>query len=165
MPKRGHTSGGAGRRRGSQGGAKRRKNYIDIDFSNFADFADKLDRMGADLQKVFGDAMERAAETVQNDVHNAVQAANLPAGGKYSDGQTDASVIDDVSVKWSGMVGEVGLGFDKTKPGAGGFLTTGTPFMQPDDALADLFMSKRYARTINDQITEDLQKALDDLGR
>ncbi len=165
MPKRGHTSGGEGRRRWSQGGAKRRKNYIDIDFSNFADFAEKLDKLNADLKTVFGDAMEHAAETVQNDVTDAVAAANLPAGGRFSNGETADSIIRDFSVKWSGSVGEVGLGFDKTKPGAGGFLTTGTPFMQPDAALADLFMSKRYARTINEQITEDLQKALDELGR
>ena len=164
MASRGHTGGGANRRRWSQGGAKRRKNYIDIDFSNFSDFAEQLDRLGADLKEVFGDAMEQAAKQVQSDVHEAVQNGNLPAGGKYSDGDTEASIIEDTSVKWSGAVGEVGLGFDKTKPGSGGFLTTGTPFMQPDTALADLFMSKRYARTINEQITKDLQKALDELG-
>ena len=38
---RGHTGGGAGRRY-SQGGAKRRKNFINIDFSAFERYAEKL---------------------------------------------------------------------------------------------------------------------------
>lgn len=164
MATRGHTSGGAGRRRYSAGGSKRRKNYIDVDFSNFADFAEKLDQLNADIKDIFGEAMEDAAQIVQADVSSAVSSANLPAGGRYSDGDTAASVISSPEVKWSGSVGEVGLGFDKTKPGAGGFLTTGTPFMHPDYKLQDIFMTKKYARKITDRITERLQKALDELG-
>ena len=60
----------------NKGGAKRRKNYIDVDFSNFADFAEKLDRLNADLKQIFGDAMERAAERVQEDTREAVEASN-----------------------------------------------------------------------------------------
>ena len=109
----------------NRGGAKRRKNYISIDFSNFAEYAEKLDRLNADLKKIFGDAMEDAAKQVQEDTRKAVDNANLPAGGNYSDGETKASIIRDVTPKWSGSLGEVKLGFDKTKPGAGGFLITG----------------------------------------
>lgn len=151
-------------KRWSKGGSKRRKNFIDIDFSNFADFAEKLDKLNADLTKIFGDAMEQAAETVQDDVRDAVAAANLPAGGNYSIGKTEASIITDLSVKWSGSLGEVGLGFDKTQPGAGGFLITGTPRMHPDYKLVDIFRSKKYVKKINEQITQELQDALDELG-
>ena len=148
----------------NKGGAKRRKNYIDVDFSNFADFAEKLDRLNADLKQIFGDAMERAAERVQEDTREAVEASNLPAGGNYSTGDTASSIIRDTKVKWSGSLGEVHLGFDKSKPGAGGFLITGTPKMAPDAALAEMYSGRKYQRQINKKIEEHLQKALDELG-
>lgn len=148
----------------NRGGAKRRKNYIAVDFSAFAEYAEKLDRLGADLKDVIGDAMEEAAKQVQEDTADAVESANLPAGGQYSDGETRASIVRDVTPKWSGSVGEVHLGFDKSKPGAGGFLITGTPKMAPDAALAEMYSGKKYQRQINKMIEEHLQKALDELG-
>lgn len=148
----------------NRGGAKRRKNYISIDFSNFAEYAEKLDRLNADLKKIFGDAMEDAAKQVQEDTRKAVDNANLPAGGNYSDGETKASIIRDVTPKWSGSLGEVKLGFDKTKPGAGGFLITGTPKMAPDAPLAEMYSGRKYQRQIQKKIEESLQKELDKLG-
>ena len=148
----------------NRGGAKRRKNYISIDFSNFAEYAEKLDRLNADLKKIFGDAMEDAAKQVQEDTRKAVDNANLPAGGIYSDGETKASIIRDVTPKWSGSLGEVKLGFDKTKPGAGGFLITGTPKMAPDAPLAEMYSGRKYQRQIQKKIEESLQKELDKLG-
>lgn len=148
----------------NRGGAKRRKNYIAVDFSAFAEYAEKLDRLGADLKDVIGDAMEEAAKQVQEDTADAVESANLPAGGQYSDGETRASIVRDVTPKWSGSVGEVHLGFDKSKPGAGGFLITGTPKMAPDAALAEMYSGRKYQRQINKMIEERLQKALDELG-
>ncbi len=148
----------------NRGGAKRRKNYISIDFSNFAEYAEKLDRLNADLKKIFGDAMEDAAKQVQEDTRKAVDNANLPAGGNYSDGETKASIIRDVTPKWSGSLGEVKLGFDKTKPGAGGFLITGTPKMAPDAPLAEMYSGRKYQRQIQKKIEQSLQKELDKLG-
>lgn len=148
----------------NRGGAKRRKNYIAVDFSAFAEYAEKLDRLGADLKDIIGDAMEEAAKQVQEDTADAVESANLPAGGQYSDGETRASIVRDVTPKWSGSVGEVHLGFDKSKPGAGGFLITGTPKMAPDAALAEMYSGRKYQRQINKMIEEHLQKALDELG-
>ena len=139
-----------------------RKNYIDIDFSAFAEYAERLDELGADLQKVFADAMEQAAETVEWDTVDAIAAGNLPAGGQYSKGATSASIIHNAKVEWSGMVGEIGLGFDKTKPGSGGWLITCTPKMSPDYALEDIYGRKKYERQIRQQIEESLQDALDD---
>lgn len=148
----------------NRGGAKRRKNYISINFSNFAEYAEKLDRLNADLKKIFGDAMEDAAKQVQEDTRKAVDNAYLPAGGIYSDGETKASIIRDITPKWSGSLGEVKLGFDKTKPGAGGFLITGTPKMAPDAPLAEMYSGRKYQRQIQKKIEQSLQKELDKLG-
>lgn len=148
----------------NKGGKLSRKKMLSIDFSAFEDLAEKLDNIGADLPKVIGDVMEEVGAEVQADTLAALDHANLPAGGAYSGGDTAASVIDDVSVKKSGSILEVNLGFDKRKPGAGGFLITGTPKMQPDRALADIYANKKYERQVTNAIKKALQKELDRLG-
>lgn len=162
MAKRGHTGGATGKRRYSQGGAKRRKNFINIDFSAFERYAEKLEDLGADLVPVFTEAMEKAGKKVAEDTGTAVQAANLPATGNYSRGATRESIINDPRVSWSGDLGTLPLGFDKTKPGAGGWLITGTPFMRPDYALEKIYGSKSYERQIKTEIEQSLQKAIDE---
>lgn len=134
-----------------------RKRMIDINFACFGDYAEKLDNLGASLQEAFSKAMEQAAETVQEDTIEAMAKGNLPAGGKYSQGDTEAAIIRDAKVVWHGSVGEIDLGFDKTKPGAGGFLITGTPKMQPNRALEDIYGRKKYERDLKKDIEEVLQ--------
>lgn len=138
-----------------------RKSYITIDYSAFSDLAEELDKLGADLKKIFNEALEKAAEKVQEDTKQATANANLPAGGKYSQGDTIASIVPKPKVEWSGMQAEIGLGFDKTKSGAGGFLITGTPKMQPDKALEKIYGRKTYEKQINKMIEETLQRELD----
>lgn len=139
----------------------KRKSMISIDFSNFSDYAEKLDNLGADLKEIFTDAMEQSAETVQFDTIDAMAKGNLPAGGKYSQGDTEASIIRDAKVVWHGSLGEIGLGFDKTRPGAGGFLITGTPKMQPNRALEDIYGRKKYENQLKKDIEEVLQDEID----
>ena len=139
----------------------KRKSMLSIDFSNFSDYAERLDELGADLKKVFADAMEQAAETVQEDTLEALESAYLPADGIYSKGITKQQVITNAKVEWSGYVGEIGLGFDKSKPGAGGFLITGTPRMQPDYKLEDIYGRKKYENQIKKDIEEVLQAEID----
>ena len=134
-----------------------RKRMIDINFACFGDYAEKLDNLGASLQEAFSKAMEQAAETVQEDTIEAMAKGNLPAGGKYSQGDTEAAIIRDAKVVWHGSVCEIGLGFDKTRPGAGGFLITGTPKMQPNRALEDIYGRKKYERDLKKDIEEVLQ--------
>ena len=116
------------------------KNKISIDFKAFSDYAERIDTLGGSLKEVFTKALEKAAETIQEDTLVALDKGNLPAGGKYSRGDTADSVIDDLDVTWSGSLGEISVGFDKTKPGAGGWLITGTPRMAPDKALNQIYL-------------------------
>lgn len=140
----------------------RRKNSLNIDFSVFSDYAEQLDKMGADLQKIFTDVMEQEGETVAEDTKDAVQSAYLPAKGKYSSGDTEDSIIMHPKVHWSGTLGEIGLGFDKTKKGAGGFLITGTPKMQPDYELEKIYGRKTYERRMVRDIMDYLMAEIED---
>lgn len=145
----------------TKGGKYARNKNLYIDFSQFEEYGEKLDRLGVDLKSAVSNAMESAADKVQEDVREALESQNLPAKGKYSQGDTDKSVIDNPQVEWSGLTGEIKLGFDKAKPGAGGFLITGTPKMQPDKKLANIFQSKKYKSDITKHIKEELQKVID----
>ena len=43
--------------KGNKGGAKSRKNAIWVDFNGFADLAEQLDMLGADLHEIFQEVM------------------------------------------------------------------------------------------------------------
>ena len=148
----------------NKGGSMSRKNMISIDWSNFEEYAEKIEALEGDLKSVFSKAMQEAAEKVQQDTRAAIEAANLPAGGKYSSGDTKESIITDLIPNWEGSVVEVGLGFDKTKRGAGGWLITGTPKMRPDYALEKIYGTKRYENEIKKTIEKALQRQIDALG-
>lgn len=145
----------------TKGGALSRKRMLDIDFSNFEEYAEKLDLLGANLKSVFSKAMEEAAEKVQQDTIAALEDVNLPASGIYSAGDTKESVIVDPKTRWEGNLGEIPLGFDKTRKGAGGFLITGTPKMKPDYALEKIYGTRRYENQLKKQIEKALQKEID----
>lgn len=138
------------------------RNSLKIDFSVFSDFAAELDKLGADLKEIFTDVMEQEAETVAEDTKEAVGRANLPANGIYSTGDTESSIVMQPRVEWSGELGEIGLGFDKSKPGAGGFLITGTPRMQPDYKLEDIYARKSYEKKMVGDIMDYLGAEIDD---
>lgn len=138
------------------------RNSLKIEFSVFEDFAAELDKLGADLKSIFTDVMEQEAETVAEDTKEAVESANLPAHGAYSTGDTAKSIVMNPQVEWSGELGEIGLGFDKTQPGAGGFLITGTPKMQPDYKLEDIYARKSYQNRMVRDIMDYLSAEIDD---
>ena len=136
------------------------KKMLSVDFSNFSNYAEKLENLGADLQDIFGRVMQEAAEEIQDETRAALADGNLPAHGKYSQGDTLNSVISDTNVTWHGYIGEVNLGFDKTKKGSGGFLITGTPKMKPDYKLQEIFQTKKYENKIKKEIEETLQNEI-----
>lgn len=133
-----------------------------IDFSNFEEIAKKLESMDMDIRDAVDEAINEVAKEVQDEVREAIQPPNLPAGGKYSkDKDTESSIIDNPQVVWSGMIGEVDLGFDKSKPGAGGFLISGTPKMQPAAKLAKIFTSRKYLSDFKKKIEEALHRVIE----
>lgn len=147
----------------NRGGAKSRNQSFYIDFQNFAEYAERLESLGEDIERIFSEAMQEAAEKVQRDTIAAIASANLPAGGKYSRGETEKSVITDVTPQKQGSFIEVNLGFDKTVYGAGGFLITGTPKMRPDWALEDIYSRKKYAAEIKKKIELYLQDEIEQI--
>lgn len=142
-------------------GGKYRRNQFGLDFSQFEELAEELDGLGADLQKIFDDVMEQTAENVQYDVDEAMDSKNLPAKGQYSRGFTRKAIDKNPKPRWSGTFGEVGYGFNKDKPNAGSWLITGTPRMQPNYKLEDIFTRKKYKKQLVKDIMEYLNDAIE----
>ena len=133
-----------------------KKNTLNLELSGFNEIVTKLEGMNGNVHKVVTDALMQAAETIEEDTHDAVKKSNLPAKGKYSTGDTEKAIAKP-SVTWSGTVAEVGVGFDYSKNGAGGFLITGTPRMQPDRELQKMYKQKKYMKAIQQDMEEVVQ--------
>lgn len=114
----------------------------------------RLEHEGA--KTVIEKAMIEAEQRVQMDTHLAITFSNLPAHGKYSTGKTSEAIHDSVPPTWEGGVAWVPVGFDFNKPGAGGYLISGTPRMKPDVALQKIYRTKGYMQEIQKQIFEQL---------
>ena len=133
------------------------KNLLKLDVSGFEEYIQKLEKLEADIKPIVSDALNQAGETVTDDTFDAVSDSNLPRGGEYSTGKTRESIIKNPRVKCSGTTAEIGVGFDFNKPGAGGYLITGTPRMAPEKALNRIYKSKKYMKDIQKDMIDIFQ--------
>ena len=143
----------------------KRKAMLSIDFSAFSDYAEKLDELGANLEEIFCEIMEDNAEEVQTLTVEAVQNKFLPAKGKFRrlPSKTIASINRNPKASVMGSIIEVPLGFDKSMPGAGGWLITGTPKMAPDYELQKIYSRKSYERELVNRMMQDFQNRIDEI--
>lgn len=133
------------------------RNMFKLDTTGFIWLIKRLEGLNGDVQTAVTDALEQAGEKVTEDTHEAVSPPNLPRGGKYSHGDTEASIVTP-QVTWiGGTTAEMPVGFDFAKPGAGGYLITGTPKMRPDMALQKIYRRKKYMRDIQQDMAEVVQ--------
>lgn len=134
-----------------------KRNTLNLELKGFEELVTKLEGLNGNVKKVVTDALEQAAETIEEDTKDAVKKSNLPAKGIYSTGETEKAIVSP-SVVWSGTTAEVGVGFDYGRSGAGGFLITGTPRMQPDRELQKMYKQKKYMKAIQ----QDMQDVVED---
>lgn len=139
-----------------------RRKLFNLNYSQFNDLLTELDGLGGDLKPVITDALEQAAETVEEDTKEAMAKANLPAGGKYSTGETEKAIVENAKVEWSGTIAEIGIGFDFGKPGAAGYLITGTPRMKPNYELRKIYKQRKYLNAIQRDMTDIVMDAIRD---
>ena len=139
------------------------RTILKLDTSQFDQMLRRLEKMGGDAKSAVSLALNKASEKISNDTLKALEKENLPAKGKYSQGATKESVIQNPTVEWDGMVGWIPVGFDFSKEGSGGFLISGTPDMAPDANLRKIYKGKKYMTEVQemiqgviwDQITEE----------
>lgn len=146
------------------------RNTMSLDLKGFNELLTKLDGLGGDLKKAVTEALDEAGKKIGEDTAQAVQKSNLPAGGKFSQGDTADTVVMNPKVEWSGDEASIGVGFDFSKKGAGGFLIKGyyqnyhgTPrHMAPQKDLNAMYTGKGYMKQIQNDMKKVVVKAIDE---
>ena len=144
------------------------RNTMSLDMKGFNELLTKLDEAGGDLKKVVTEALNEAGAKIGEDTATAVQKSNLPARGKFSQGDTAETVVMNPKVEWSGDEAAIGVGFDFGKKGAGGFLIKGyyqnyhgTPrHMAPQPQLNAMYTGKGYMKQIQNDMKKVVMKEL-----
>lgn len=138
------------------------RNTLRFDGFLFDEYIKKMESLEADVKPIIEDALVQAGETIGDDTADAVQKKYLPAKGKYSNGDTERSIIRTPKVEWRATTAEMGVGFDYSKPGAGGYLINGSPRRPPDAKLKSMYTGKRYMKKINEDIASLLAEAVEE---
>nr|DAD71181.1 MAG TPA: hypothetical protein [Siphoviridae sp. ctkyH28] len=145
--------------------AKKKKNGFDA--SVLEKYAERLEEAGghAAIERATQAAMITAKMEVNKDIRSAVQPGNLPAGGKYSHGDTAKSIDTTTAVEWEGNIASLHLGFDMDKSGLTSiFLMYGTPKMQPAQGLREAVYGENTRRRVRKAMEEAIEKVLERLG-
>lgn len=127
---------------------------FELDTKAFDRILDEIEKVNGRVDRVIESVLSDAAKQIQSDTLEAAQKPNYPAGGRYSGGQTRESIATQTTVDWEGMVATIPVGFDFSKPGAGGFLISGTPMMPPVPQLRRIYKQKSYMAGINKGMQE-----------
>ena len=122
---------------------------FELDTKAFDRILDEIEKAEGSVERVIDSVLSSAAKQIQADTLEAAQRPNYPAGGRYSQGDTRESIVTQTSVDWEGLIASVPVGFDFAKPGAGGFLISGTPMMPPVPALRRIYKDKGYMAGIS----------------
>lgn len=130
------------------------RNTLKLSTAGFDGLLKRLDSLGGDVRKAVDEALTKASHTITVSTENALAAQNLPAQGKYSKDTTREQIIRDAQVRWEGDTAWIPVGFDFSKPGAGGYLITGTPRMKPDYELNRIYKQKKYMNLIQKGMEE-----------
>ena len=130
-------------------------NKMKLEIYGFEEMITKLDAVGANVKDFVTESLEAVGEDVGVQTKEAL--TNLPAGGKYSTGDTEASVVTNPKVEWQGSVASIGMGFDYMKPGAGGFLISGTPRMRPVQGLVSIYKRKTFWKKMGEGLQDSFE--------
>lgn len=134
-----------------------KRNTLRLDLSGFEEMIVKLDSLNGDVKGAVTDALQQVSETIHDDTVDALADEYMPRQGTYSTGRTKTTVVAP-KVEWSGTLAVAPVGFDYGEKGAGGFLISGTPRMQPNRKLEQIYTRKKYMR----QLQEDMQDVISD---
>ena len=133
------------------------RNRIGLQFNGWEDYIAKLDELGGSqaMKKGVEEALIESKKHVNPLIEKSM--SKLPAGGRYSTGNTKKSIDNENKVEWVGMTGEIKIGFDFSKSGLKSiFLMYGTPKMKPVSGLK----SAIYGTKTQKEIAEIQEKVL-----
>lgn len=143
----------------------RRKNGFDI--TALEKYADQLQEAGgmAAVKRAVQGGMLATKKQVNAEVTTAMQSGNLPAGGKYSTGDTMQHLNEEMTVEWEGNMARLKLGFNMEGGGITSiFLMYGTPRHAPASGLREAL--KEHPKKISKKKMQEVcVKILERLGK
>ena len=143
----------------------RRKNGFDI--TALEKYADQLQEAGgmAAVKRAVQGGMLATKKQVNAEVTTAMQSGNLPAGGKYSTGDTMGHLNEEMNVDWEGNMARLKVGFNMEGGGITSiFLMYGTPRHAPASGLREAL--KEHPKKISrKKMQEACVKILERLGK
>lgn len=141
-----------------------KKRKLSIDFSNFAEYAARLEELGGSLEKTAEEALTKSKDLIDANLHDLMKR-------HHRSGHTEESLLDDAQVVWSGGEASIDIGFDIAHGGLPsiflmyGTTVNGTPRTPKDQALYDAVYgaaTQRKIRKLQEQIfAEAIQKAME----
>ncbi len=137
------------------------RNKIGLQVKGFEEYMAKLDEVGGN--KAMRRGVESALKASKEFVNPLIESAmtKLPAGGRYSTGDTKKSIDRDMTVDWQGMTGSIKVGFDFKKSGLTSiFLMYGTPKMPPVSGLKAAVYGTKTQKEIAKLQGEALDKVI-----
>lgn len=138
------------------------RNILKLDVTGIEETINQLNRVAREDSKTAAEeALTKAGQKITNDTLKGLSRANLPAKGKYLHGATKESVVTNPHVEWKGESASMGVGFDFGKPGAGGYLISGTPKMSAVKPLHRIYKEKSYMKEIEDDMKKTIGQYID----
>lgn len=142
------------------------RNRVGLVANGLEEYMNKLEELGgATAMKKGAEAALKASKQYVNPlIEQRMATGNLPAKGKYSFGDTRDSIDEDMTVEWSGLTGEVKIGFDFSKSGTKSiFLMNGTPRMKPVTGLKAAIYGNKTKKAIAELQGEALANAIKEI--
>lgn len=133
-------------------------------FAGMNDVIKKLNKIEADTKGITEEALRKTHEIVTRKAEEAVAKSNLPAGGKYSTGDTLKSLKRDANITWDGTEASVSVGFNIAKGGLPSiFMMYGTPRYMKNQAMYDAFFGNETEGEVITAQKKIFYGALDEL--
>ena len=138
---------------------------IKLEFAGFDEVLKKLNTLDADTKAITTEALQKSFDIVTDKADKAVAKGNLPAGGKYSSGGTENSLIRELNITWTDTEASAPVGFNIKKGGLPSiFMMYGTPRYMKNQALDDAFYSDQTEGEVLSAQKEVFYKALEKLN-
>lgn len=136
-------------------------NKIGLQLKGFEEYMAKLDEVGGSQAMKRG--VESALKASKQHVNPKIEAAmaKLPAGGKYSTGDTKKSIDKDMVADWQGMTAAIKVGFNFKESGMTSiYLMYGTPKMPPVSGLKAAIYGTKTKKEIATIQAEAIDKVI-----
>ena len=128
---------------------------IEMQFDGFTDVIHQLEQLEVDVRETVTDALQEAGQYVTEQARAAIQPHRRT-------GKTEASLIENPPVEWTGTQAAVNVGFDINNGGLPSiFLMYGTPRMKKDTNLYNAFYGAETQKKIEQIERDALNRAVE----